>query len=371
MNQPVANFDPFEFETDPEYVYGLEDGPPPDPDEFNDEPDGVVTPLRSLAGPTAAEKIAGATMTTAQLKAMEPAPALVAGHLLLDSTAVIFGPTGSFKTFTALDLAAHVASGSWWWGQEVHRGPVVYVVAEGAGRFGARVEAWERHHGVTLDKYDPITWITAPVSLANWEEVGAFIDAVVPLKPVLIVFDTLARCILGVEENSAKEMGEVVAAADTIRRHTGACVLLVHHTGVAEGRQRGSTALKGALDTEIEVTATDGNVVVKVTKQKDGIEPNPRHFKAHPSGDSVVLLPGAHALGDSPNLPSGIAATLAALEEVELPGGVATGVWLDASPTPRSSFYKHVKGLAEQGYVRNIGTEKMPRYVTTRGSEAA
>lgn len=311
-------------------------------------------------GPSLAEKLVQATLTTAQLKDQTPPPALVDGLLMLDSTAVIYGASGSYKTFTALDIAAHIATGSWWWGQRVHAGPVIYVVAEGAGRFGSRVDGWERHH-VQLEPHHPIHWVTMPVNLYDVATVGAFIEYAQALGPVLIVFDTLARCILGVEENSARDMGQVIHHVDLIRRATGACVTLVHHTGHQEGRARGSSALRAALDTEIEVVGTDGQVTVKVTKQKDGQEPNPRHFTATPSGESIVLVPG-HG-GDPGKLPAGARSTLDALAAVEVPGGVPASVWKSSAAVADRTFYNHRRGLLIAGQVLNVGTDSMPRYV--------
>ena len=48
-------------------------------------------------------------------------------------------------------------------------------------------------------------------------------------EPKLIIFDTLARCMVGGDENSPLDMGRAVAAADRVRVETGAAVLLVHH----------------------------------------------------------------------------------------------------------------------------------------------
>lgn len=157
------------------------------------------------------ERMVAATLTTTELKARKPAPMLIEGFLPLDSTVVLFGPSGGNKTFLAVDMVLHVATGSWWWGQEVRPGRVVYVLAEGAGRFGKRIDSWQRHHGIQdLDKYQPVTWLTRAVNLHAADSVGAFIQYLGADPPALIVFDTLARNIVGVEENSARDMGQVI-----------------------------------------------------------------------------------------------------------------------------------------------------------------
>jgi hypothetical protein len=92
----------------------------------------------------------------------------------------------------------------------------------------------------------------------------------------MIVIDTQARITVGVEENSAKEMGLVVAEFDRLRRvGGGSTILIVHHQGNAGQQARGSSAMLGAAQTELTVTKKDRLVTVAVTKQKDD-EPYPR-----------------------------------------------------------------------------------------------
>lgn len=320
----------------------------------------------------ALERMRAATLTTEELKARKPAPMLVAGFLPMDSTAVIFGPSGGNKTFIALDLTLHVATGSWWWGQEVRVGRVVYVLAEGAGRFGKRITAWQRHHGIhDLDQHQPITWLTRAVNLHSVESVGAFLEYLGTDPPALIVFDTLARNIVGVEENSARDIGQVVDHLDLIRRHTGACVLLVHHSGLAGGRARGSTALYGAIDTELEVVPDEDRATLKVTKQKDGAEANPRHFQRINVAESCVMVP---VRANRESLAAGARSTLDALTSVAVPEGVSTKVWQSATDVAERTFYNHRSGLLEAGLVRNIGNGSRPRYIvaepaTTEGAD--
>jgi hypothetical protein len=88
------------------------------------------------------------------------------------------------------------------------------------------------------------------------------------------------------EENSASEMGVVVAALDVLKEVTGACVALVHHSGASGGRARGSTAILGALDAEFEVEADKEamSVSVHTRAQKDLAEA--------PSVDFDLVTPG-------------------------------------------------------------------------------
>jgi hypothetical protein len=93
----------------------------------------------------------------------------------------------------------------------------------------------------------------------------------------LIVIDTLARTFGGGDENSTRDMNTFVAAVDQIREATGACILVVHHSGKDDSKgARGSTVLFGACDTEFEVKKVGiENIILRTTKQKDAEEARP------------------------------------------------------------------------------------------------
>jgi RecA/RadA recombinase len=75
---------------------------------------------------------------------------LVRGLLPRAELAVIYGESGSGKSFLALDLAAAITRGIEWRGRRTATGRVVYVCAEGAGGFKARLRAYARGHSVEL-----------------------------------------------------------------------------------------------------------------------------------------------------------------------------------------------------------------------------
>ena len=90
------------------------------------------------------------------------------------------------------------------------------------------------------------------------------------LRPALVVVDTLARAMVGGDENSAQDMGLVLAAGVRIQAALNCALLAVHHTGKdSERGMRGSSALFGAADTVLKVTRSDDRLAVLVEKQKD------------------------------------------------------------------------------------------------------
>ena len=190
---------------------------------------------------------------------------LVKGLLQRGSHAVLYGPPGGGKTFVALDLAYHVAAGLSWMGRKVHSGSVLYLAYEGTGGLAKRAAALQRKYG-TADV--PLYVETADYNLRVPEgrkSLGETLAAL-PETPVFIILDTLARAMKGGDENSAQDMGSLNDAVSALVEKTGACVLLLHHTGKNKANgARGSSALLGAIDTELEC---DERAIV-ATKQRD------------------------------------------------------------------------------------------------------
>lgn len=207
-----------------------------------------------------------------QLRNVVPPQPLINGVLDLDTTAWLIGASGSYKSFVALDLAAHVGLGRAWRGHDVHQGDVVYIVAEGARGMRLRVDAWEREHGPLKG----IRFLPRPVQADDAHGWAVLVEACRRLRPAFVVIDTQARVTLGLEENSNTDMGRYVAAVDAIKSATGACVLTVHHTGRNGTNARGASALDGAQDAELRIEKT-GTYSIKLImdKQKDQAEGEP------------------------------------------------------------------------------------------------
>lgn len=190
---------------------------------------------------------------------------LVAGVLYRNTLARINGASGHGKSFVTLDLANRVARGMPWAGRPSVAGRVVYLIAEGDEGAAARVAAWYDVHGELGD----IGFLPRPVQVTG-PEWDLLVEVLAEQPPALVVIDTQARVTVGMDENDATASGEAIASLDRLRVATGACVLVVHHTGRAGGHGRGSTAWTGALHTELGVTKRGDEITVSVGKDKDG-----------------------------------------------------------------------------------------------------
>ena len=180
---------------------------------------------------------------------------------------------------------------------------------------------------------------------------------------------------------AAPELVTLIDAADRVRRATGACVLIVHHTGKDAGQgARGSSALRAAADTELEVKGTDtGQTTVRVTKAKDSLPIQPIRLVRTivdvtidgTETTSCVLLPD-HGQRDAEQLTGKAEVALATLGRIEVPGGIASTVWMrsavDEGMSERS-FYEARKALVDRGLVVNLGSEKRPQYLTAERAQ--
>lgn len=197
---------------------------------------------------------------------------IIKGVLPRAELGIVFGESGSGKTFKVLDLAMAVATGAEWRQRAVHQGAVVYVAAEGSGGFRKRLRAHAQHHGLDLAGV-PLYVIPAAPNLLQKADALDVCRAVNSLgvKTSLVIIDTLAQTTAGGNENSGEDMGLALSHCKGIHKATGAMVLLVHHSGKDTSKgARGWSGLRAACDVELEVTRFDQERVLALTKQKDG-----------------------------------------------------------------------------------------------------
>ncbi len=195
---------------------------------------------------------------------------------------VVFGASGSGKTFAVLDMAFAVARGVEWRDLKVKQGKVVYIAAEGAGGLRKRLPAYARHHEINLNDVELKIINDSPNFLQNDDKaVAEEINAVGGAK--IIIIDTLAQVTPGGNENSGEDMGKVLARCKRLHQATGAHVVLVHHSGKDDTRgARGWSGIRAAVDAELEVSRNGEERCIRVTKQKDGEDGSTFAFRLLP-----------------------------------------------------------------------------------------
>jgi len=210
-----------------------------------------------------------------EIDALKPPEWLIKDTLPKEALSVMYGPPGSHKSFLALDMAAHLARGWDWAGYRVTRpARVLYVAGEGTSGLQKRSKAWRKHHG-DVEPTDDLTFFKAMPRIADDKDWSAFCEALEGKAGSkgfdLVVFDTLARLAVGLNENDNGDIGQIVGKLEALQRRLGCAVLVVHHTGKDEARgMRGGSALLGAADTAFAVKKDSATASsLEVNKQKD------------------------------------------------------------------------------------------------------
>ena len=220
---------------------------------------------------TPGEKLRFAVQPVAEFAAGPHPGWIIKGVLPRAELVVVFGASGSGKSFVVLDMAAAIARGEPWRGHRTRQGRVVYIMAEGGGGYRKRVQAYAQHHGIDLATLDLGVIHAVPNLLqkADALDVAKAVEAFGPTD--VVVVDTFAQVTPGANENAGEDIGKALSHCRGIHRKTGATVLLVHHSGKDAGKgARGWSGLRAAADAEIEVLASPAGRSIRVSKQKDG-----------------------------------------------------------------------------------------------------
>lgn len=301
-----------------------------------------------------------------ELDKLRPPEPLIEGYLVCDSVATTYGRPGTAKTLIALSQAFSIVTGTAWFGHAVKQGPVLYIPAEGIAGLAQRQRAWREVCGYPA--LDDMHWLPMTVNLLDSSWVAALAQLTAELRPVEVVVDTLARSMPGGDENNSSDMNKLVAAADEIRRASGACVNLVHHTPKDGSTPRGHSALEGAVDTELLLERAGSMFSLSVAKQKDLPVPEQFNFELMPVGTSVVpMLP--RGVGSIASLAGADKAVYDLVWQCAGSDGLSPSALLKMSGVPERSFYRSLKALVLAGRVRNIGTGTRPRYTAVDLSE--
>lgn len=208
---------------------------------------------------------------------------LVRGYLEQDTLAMLFGEPGSMKSFLAIDLGLCIASGLPWHGAKVGQGPVCYIAGEGFRGIMKRIQAWCCHKDLAPSEI-PFTLAREAVQFLDEVSAQAVTAAVMKVAathgtPVLIIIDTLSRC-MGGDENGTADMSAFVAVMTQLRARFNCAILLVHHPGLGDKtRPRGNTALHGACDWEYSLNKVGKTLKFFCTKVKDFDAPPDVYFE--------------------------------------------------------------------------------------------
>ncbi|WP_375202094.1 AAA family ATPase [Hyphococcus sp.] len=200
------------------------------------------------------------------LKLNECNPALSSSYIVKglfhrNCLSIVWGETGSRKTFALLDGAVAIASGQErWHGRRARQARVVYVCAEGGDE-----DARNRLAAIRENRPDARTefaLIPTPVAIDNAQSLNRLLATIKSsfgeAKADLLIFDTLSVCLHSVDEYHNGEVARMIARLRALMRLLGgAHIILVHHTGHSFNRERGAYAWRANADVSIEISYDD------------------------------------------------------------------------------------------------------------------
>jgi RecA-family ATPase len=183
--------------------------------------------------------------------------------LVPGTVALLAGQAGTGKSFIAEALADAVASGGRFAGMPTNQSPVLYF-----------------HEEMTMPEVaERIRLMMTPEEALNhkvWYAIrsGARIDTpggrdqlittIMDMRVRLVVMDSLSD-FHRQPENSNEMMGNMLRAVRDMAGITGACILIIHHSGKPKSEEDGSEILRGA--SALRDVASDIMVVSETDKE--------------------------------------------------------------------------------------------------------
>lgn len=220
---------------------------------------------------------------------------LIPDILPAQGVGMLYGDSGSYKSFLALDMALCIAHGiPGQWGAPPVKNDVLFFAGEGpVATAKKRWPAWCEAHDIEFRSdhrffiHDTVPFYT---DTDEWNFVKADL-AMLKAKPRLIVIDTLARLNTGMDENSSKDMQLIIHFMEQLAQYYECAVLVIHHTGKDQSKgARGSSALFAGVEFAAYTKKTQTGTMLKIKKQKDAdVSDDVRYFNTKEIGGSIVL----------------------------------------------------------------------------------
>jgi hypothetical protein len=331
------------------------------PDDDPGPPEPPTDPSESVGKVDTLPVLADSLLNRSALRALPDPEPLINNVLDQGTTALLYGKHGTSKTFIALDWAASVATARRWQGRRTERRRVLYVAGEGAFGFKRRINAWETGWQTQIGD-DDMDVLPRPVNLTKSIDVANLAALIEWNGYGLVVLDTLARCMVGADENSAKDCGIVVDAMTRLVGHKPGgrgVVLGVHHSGKDGKTFRGSSVFEAGADT-VYSTVRDGAVVVlNREKRKDGPEYDRHELKLDPiHGTDSVAISVHRGGGQTERADKLLSIFVQHFGAI----GASKAELRNVAEMPSATFHRALSDLLKTGELVNHGTDQRPFY---------
>jgi hypothetical protein len=323
--------------------------------------DGIVVDNSDTSDENCTPVLADLLLTRSALRELPKPEPLIDNVLDQSTVALLYGKWGSYKSFIALDWAASMATGRAWQGRSTQQCRVLYIAAEGAFGLSGRMDAWEQGWRTTIHD-GTLDTLPRPVNLTNTAEVRNLAALIDWNGYGFIVVDTLARCMVGADENSAKDCGVVVDALHQLRERTPngrGTVTGVHHAGKDGKTFRGSSAFEAGADTVYSTTLDGAAVILDREKRKDGPQADNHRLQLDlidgTESGVIGVSRGHEQSGQTHKLLTTFVHNFATT------GASKADLRTVADMSP-ATFHRAINALLQSGDLINTGTDKRPFY---------
>jgi len=298
------------------------------------------------------------------MRTLPPVKWLIPDQLQAHAVNVLVGPPKQGKSFLAIDWAATVAQTE----------SVVYMLGEGDRGINPRVTAWEKHHGKLTDKN--LHFCKGAVEIMLDSDLDDFIGEIRPLKPKLVIVDTLARSMLMGDENSSKDMKNFIAGCSRMVEELDCTVLLVHHTRKDNGVYRGSNVLEGNVDVMLFLTMQDEVIELKSSALKEQAATDSLYFRLIPKMvdtiegqvEAAVIIPVDKFKDDGSRLTQNQRAILTLLADDDSETYYRRDL-VEILRIPVGTVIQAVKTLKKLGFMESVGKNN-PYTITELGRKS-
>lgn len=318
-----------------------------------------------------------------------PEPTWLIPELIPDLATVLWlGKKGTFKSFLCLDIALALAAGRETFGATPTRtGSVFYGAHEGRNAIKKmRRQAWR----IAREVEGKIPFYVMRAPIVAWpeqceefrEQIRVRLREPGQQKIALIVLDTVAKCMVGLDENSVKDCGIFIQFVESLRDEFECPVVCQHHIGKGERKDsRGSSAMPAGFETVLDTERADESKIVNVRARfhKDAEErQTPWTLEGKTVGRSLVFqMTDAESFteAEQSNNPFALAKVGAALRKLDAFG------W-SAGVTAQVLARELVKGAerdapekleadvaAAARKLRSLATDRLRGFCETRGKE--
>jgi hypothetical protein len=208
-----------------------------------------------------------------------PLPWIIPGWLPLNSVVILYGESGAFKTYIAVNMANRIATGTPWAAHEGFTGYLVGEPSDVALFLGEAPDDVKRRIkadivGTDLDEEivgQRLLFVPTVYALNHADGLAGMADEIerLGLRPKVIVVDTFNLALDG-NEDSAEEIKKAIHGLRALATMFGAAVVLIDHTGHgAKDRPRGSSAKKANADGMIFCEGDEETRQVDLSQEKN------------------------------------------------------------------------------------------------------